>query len=87
MRKLKLQLEALHVESFETASRRSTVRGTVRGQSGGLTPFPGCIDSIGACQVGPTELGCGDPPPLGPELTDAEICGSTSTPHTPAVTV
>ena len=36
MRKIKLELEALEVESFPTASGGDAERGTVRGQASGL---------------------------------------------------
>jgi len=53
MRKLTLQLDALHVDSFETGARDER-RGTVHGRDTGVTEF--CATPYSPCK--PT-TGCG----------------------------
>jgi hypothetical protein len=45
MKKLKLDLDALTVESFATAADELARRGTVRGQSGGTDVADSCYDT------------------------------------------
>jgi hypothetical protein len=70
MQKLKLELDALHVQSFETA-RRPVAWGTVRGHGADL-------------YGGDTDLVVGAEPIVGPKITDGS-CGAPDCKTEPAI--
>jgi hypothetical protein len=66
MRKLKLDVEALEVQSFATRSR-SDGEGTVLGRSG----WAGCFTFVAECPTGPSDCRC---------LPSIDVCGSPDCP-------
>jgi hypothetical protein len=57
MKKIRLELERLHVETFATGDRDATARGTVHGQ---WSQRGTCDGFVGTCQYGGTcGPGCG----------------------------
>ena len=58
MKKLKLEIETLHVDSFEPAAGAAADTGTVRGAE--LTQFQTCVQSCG-CPVTDRAHTCGCP--------------------------
>ncbi|HST58034.1 MAG TPA: hypothetical protein VLK84_05090 [Longimicrobium sp.] len=70
----KLKLEALHVDSFETTSAPSRMRGTIQANAEvtGTTVNPGTgVSECVQCHPMTADVGCG------PETYNALVCGET----------
>ena len=77
MKKLKLDLDALKLDTFETTTGGYARNGTVLGQSGPQVPDTSETQACDSAACSPTVLGCDAPTNdncMDPSITDAFFC-------------